>query len=286
MADILDYRRKAGVTRAPTPAVAPPNQQAPTNQVVGTGFVGLDRYLQANRSAAQAMAQKVGDTVAGKAGAAEQAITGAKDTFAAKSQAAAVTYDPSKAATAAQAGDIQRQLVQAGGYQGPKDWAGAAVDVADVTKKTVQGANAVAGLGTQGGIASLLKESYNGGGGTSGGSALDAALTGAVGGGRFQELQGAYKDLSDRLISGQKSTEDVYKANAKGARTAASQYGQRAFELAQQERAAEDARLAAEAAEAERQRLERERLEAEKWLRQRNPKPGPHTGIPNAGRGW
>jgi hypothetical protein len=189
------------------------------------------------------MAQQVGDTVQQRAQQGAQAVQGATDTFAAKSQAANLGYDPSKAPTAAKAKELAATT-----YTGPKDWGEAGVDTADVTKKVTAGADAVQALGSAGGVASLLRESYRAPT-TAGASGLDAALAGGAGGARFQQLNASYGDLSQRLISARGAAGTMYDANLAGTKDAAAQYGTLAGTLAEREAAARAEALQASGAE-------------------------------------
>lgn len=166
------------------------------------------------------MAQKVGDRVQQAGQAATSAIQGGKDAFAAAAQKAGLGFDPSKATTSAQARTLSQTT-----YAGPHSWkdANSGVNVTDVNRAVNAGQAAVAQLQSQGGLANLLRESYNTNS-TAGGSALDAALTGAAGGGRFQQLQQQFGGL-DKLLSGaMDGAEGVAKGAEDATTKAARQY--------------------------------------------------------------
>lgn len=211
-------RQVSGTTSGASSAVAPLQQttnltgntaQGGTPKSppgVGTGFVGFDRYFQANRQGAQQMADRVAGGVQQQAQQAQQAIKGAQDTFAKKAQQDALTYDPN-----ANWADVEARA-DSGDYAGPKTWKDAGVDVAGVSDKVVAAQGQVANLGTTGGRAALLRESYRSGPSTSGGSALDAALMGQAGGQRFAELQGYYGGIGQELKDAQAGTTAIYDA--------------------------------------------------------------------------
>jgi hypothetical protein len=208
--DLLQKKRQVGGAPAPAPvaggAPAPQQPQAPAQPArSGSGFVGFDRYLQANRQGAQNMATTVGDAVEKSGQEAVGALQGGTDTFAAKSQGVGTGGAPPTT------------------YTGPKTWEEAGVDVGDVTKKVVDASGKVSSLGTPGGVASLLKESYNGPT-TAGGSALDAALTGAAGGQRFQQLNTAYGDLTQRLLDASGGAGKLYDQRVAETEAAAARY--------------------------------------------------------------
>lgn len=236
--DILQQRnrKQVGGVAAPAgapaaggaaPAAAPGAALAPAApQQRGSGFVSFDRLLAANQAGAQAMAQKVGDRVQQAGTAATAAIQGGKDAFATKSQQAALVYDPSRATTSAQAAALGATT-----YTGPKTWKDAGVDTDAISRQVNQGQAAVAQLQSQGGLANLLRESYNTNS-TAGGSALDAALTGAAGGGRFQQLQQQFSGLDKLLSDARGSEQGVYDANANATKDAAAKYAAMAPHLA------------------------------------------------------
>jgi hypothetical protein len=240
--DLLKNKRQVGGGAAPAPLGAPaepataPAPAAPQQR--GSGFVSFDRYLDANRAGAQAMAQKVGDAVEQSGKTAAGAIQGAQDKFSTETQKAGLGYDPTKATTEEQARTLSGTT-----YTGPKTWEDAGVNVKDVTKATLDASGKVSALGTSGGIAALLREAYNGPS-TAGGSLLDSALTGAAGGGRFQQLQTAYGDLTQRLTDAGGGAEKVFNDTRDATAKAADQYGS----LADQLHAQEEERLAAAAA--------------------------------------
>lgn len=195
------------------------------------------------------MAQRVGDKVQAAGQGAVDAVHGGTDAFAANAQKAGLGFDPSQAPTAAQA----TALSQAPTYTGPRAWtdANSGVDTAAISKKVNEGNAAVAQLQTQGGLVNLLREGYNGPPATAGGNALDAALTGAAGGARFQALQKQFGGLDKLLSDAAGGAGDVVKGVEDKSADAAARYGALVPGLAAQERDA------AQRAEWERQRQAR-----------------------------
>lgn len=233
--DLLQRRNKVAAPGAPQATAAPATPAAPAApRQQGSGFVGFDRYFQANQEGAQAMAKRVGDTVEQRAQTGAGAIQGATDTFNSKSQG--LTYDPKKAPTADDA-----QKLAGTTYTGPKDWAEAGVDTGAVQEKVNAGQAAVAGLGSAGGLASLLREGYRAPV-AAGASMLDAALTGAAGGDRFSKLQAQFGDLEKHLTDTRAADGKVFDANLAATKEAAAKYGELVPGLAKAEqRAAERA---------------------------------------------
>lgn len=230
-------RRQVGGASSATPvpggaaaSAMPAAASAPRAQV-GTGFVGFDRYFAANQGAAQQMAQQVAGNVRQQAQAAQQATKGAQDTFAAKAQAAALQHDPAKAKTAADARGMAAQ-----GYAGPKNWSEAGVDTGALAGQVAKAQDQVTGLGSLGGRAALLRESYRNNAPTSmGGSLLDAVLLGQAGGADFAALQGQYGGLGQQLVSAQGGAEAVSKSAQEQHAEAQERYGEQARVLGNQE---------------------------------------------------
>lgn len=206
------------------------------------------------------MAQQLGTQVGAAGEAATTAINRGGDVFGQKTQASTLTYNPTQQGmNSAKAAELAKT-----GYKGPKDWAEAGVDVAGLTKQTMAAQAKAAALASTGGVASLLRESYNTPAYTAGASGLDAALAGAAGAQRFQQLNSIYGDLNKRLTTAQGATTDVYNTALATTKDAAAKYGELAPQLAEQEKAAE-AKIHKDRQEA----IAREAEEREK-LRERN----------------
>jgi hypothetical protein len=244
MADLLQRRRQIGggaSSAAPgaAPAGAPAQPaaapQAPVQpQQRGSGFVSFDRYLAANQQGAQAMAQQLGTQVGAAGEAATTAINRGQDAFAQKSQAATLAYNPQQQGLdSAKAAELAKT-----GYKGPKDWGEAGVDVTGLTKQTMAAQAKAAALTSTGGVASLLRESYNTPAYTAGAVGLDAALAGAAGGQRFQQLNSIYGDLGAKLTAARGTSTGVYDASMAATKDAAAKYGALAPQLAAREQAA------------------------------------------------
>lgn len=178
-----EQRNKAlGVESAPAPMAAPvggapvaggaaPAAPAPAHHgTPGTGYVNLSRYVQANQSGAQGMADAIGGDVT-KLG--NQAMADA---------------DRWKA-------DLNNSLAPTA----------SAVDPALQTKlggEVQQTMSAAQALQTPGGIGGLLTQHYGGHGGYgSGMRGFDSFLTGGAGGAQFQQLGQQYGGL-DKYVSG------------------------------------------------------------------------------------
>lgn len=186
----------------------------------GTGFVGFDRYFSANKPAAQQMAARVAGNVENHGQEAQQAVQGAQDAFAQRTQAASLTYDPNRAKSFEEA----QQLAATPDYSGPKSWEDAGVDVGNVTSRVNTAQGQVANLGTVGGRSALLRESYRSAPSSSGGSVLDAALTGQAAGSRFDELQGLYGGVSQQMERARGSTTAAHDAARNSSQGAREQY--------------------------------------------------------------
>lgn len=183
------------------------------------------------------MAQQLGTQVGAAGEAATTAINRGGDVFGQKTQASTLTYNPTQQGmNSAKAAELAKT-----GYKGPKDWAEAGVDVAGLTKQTLDAQAKAAALTSTGGVASLLRESYNTPAYTAGASGLDAALAGAAGAQRFQQLNSIYGDLGKRLTSALGTSTGVYDKAMAATKEAAAKYGELAPQLAAQEQAARDA---------------------------------------------
>jgi hypothetical protein len=198
---------------SPTPAAGAAPKQ------VGTGFVGFDKYFNANRQGAQTMANTVAGAVqqAGQAG--QQAIQGAQGAFDTQTATNTLTYDTNRPQTLEEGQALSKTT-----YQGPKSWEEAGVDTGAVSDKVNDAQAKAANLATVGGRAALLRESYRSGPSTSGGSALDSALMGAAGGQRFAQLQGLYGGLSKQLEDARTASGASYEAGKKATAEAAKKY--------------------------------------------------------------
>lgn len=161
----------------------------------GSGFVGLDKYLAANRNAAKRMSDALAGTVE---------TAGAES----ESDVADVTeqYERDVAAGIPQFNENGEPLTPAelqalidAKYTGPEslsDMAGWDAAKAKVDK-TAQDA---ARLSSLSGRMGALQDQYGKGGGYNLGSQrLDSFLSGATGGGRFQELKDKYGALSESV---------------------------------------------------------------------------------------
>jgi hypothetical protein len=198
---------------------APAGAQQQAQRQPGTGFVGFDRYFQANRQGAQQMADRIAGGVQQQGQAAQGAMQGAQDAFAQRTQQATLTHSPRQPNTYAEA------VALAGTeYKGPKTWEEAGVNVGEVTEQVGQAQAQANSLATAGGRAALLRESYRSGPSTVGGSALDAALAGQAGGARFAQLHGMYGGIGQQLQEARGGTEAAYSAAKEATGRAADQY--------------------------------------------------------------
>lgn len=162
----------AGVLGAP--GAAPVAAPAPGG-AHGTGFVNLERYVQANQGGAQGMANAIGGDVA---------------TMGAQTMADANKYQDELAHSSAPKGlDVADQDVDP-------------ALKAKLGPEAAQATMAAQSLQSPGGIGALLTNHYGGGGGYgSGMRGFDSFLAGNAGGAQFQQLGNQYGGL-DKYVSG------------------------------------------------------------------------------------
>lgn len=201
--------------------------------------MGVQQVLAANRMGAQQMGQRLAGQVQQQGQAAQQAIQGAQQTFAAKVAGGTATYAPAQAPmpapNAAGAGDftevaLMRQGAAAAGgkagatYTGPKDWAEAGVDVAGVTSQAAKAQDDARALGSMGGRAALLRRGasgpYN-----SGMASLDAYLSGQGMGAEGAQASSAFSNLSQLLAEARGGSGKLVDQAVATTKDAAGRYG-------------------------------------------------------------
>ena len=244
----------------------------PTQQR-GTGFIGLDRYLEANRGAAQRMADNLLSPVAERGAGAQQGLEDAWKEFEEKKKGGTLTYDPANL-TAAQAAERAGKT-----YDGPNslsDVAGYGYAREQADKAAKDSRLLADGAGRQ----ALLQDAYGKEGGyTPGMQRFDSFLTGAAGNGRFEELRSKYGSLSEKFGADNTAAQGQAKEAVAATDKARGQYETLAPTLRAQEAAAA-AKKAEEEAEARRREAERRAAErAGRHLdrHNRNPKNDQYT---------
>lgn len=215
-------------TFQPTSAAPAPAQPGP-----GSGdYVNIGRYIDANKAASDRTAQQMGDSIEEQGRGARDAVNSASDQF--RMDAAKGSFSPERAG--------EDRATPA--YSGP----GSMADnrgFGELTTK-VQDASSRANTAANGyGLQAQMQDSNKGSSYTGGQSALDAALVGASGGRRFQQLKGQYGGLGGYLDETNKDS---------------AAYGKSAADASEAARADYDANAAARAAaeEAARQQAEAE----------------------------
>jgi hypothetical protein len=248
---------------APAAGGAAPAGPPQAAQKAGTGFVNLSQVLEANRPAAQQMGQGLVDAATTKAKAAQTEGAVAKNTYEAAGRAAVLQYDPKKVGTgynaavagynkapspnqqgwaytdqpqykayvdSAQPGIEEGKALAGTKYAGPKDWAGAGVDVAGITSRTLAAQDETAALATAGGRQALLSKQVTGPY-SAGNKSLDSALLTSAIGGEGQEVANQYSNLSAMLAQQRGEADASYAANSKATADAAAAYGKDAANL-------------------------------------------------------
>lgn len=238
----------AAMPGAPAPGAAPAAQP----QQAGTGFVNLQRVLEANRGAAQSMGDSLAGRVqqAGQAG--QQAIAQGQQQMQARTTEATLQYDAAKAPDKGAATSLA-----ATAYQGPKGWEEAGVDVANAARLATAGADAANAVTTAGGRAALIRQGASGPL-SSGGVALDSYLAGEGLGARAQLLQASFGSLAEQLAQARGGAGAMYEGGRAATEAAAGQYGQLARDF-EGRAAADAARRAAAARRATAEERERAR---------------------------
>lgn len=213
--------------KAQAPAQPPATPQAAQQQTPGTGFVNLQRVLQANRAGSQQLGQQLGQRVQQQGQQAQQAIQAGQGAYTAAlaAKADAYRYNPAADATLNQSitddmrGDARLTLLQQQNnraleladrdFVAPKDWDAAGVDTAALSKQAIAAEDSAKALGTAGGRAALLRETNPNL--TAGGASLDAFLAGAGMGNAAQESVASFGSLSDMLKAGREAGQAGYK---------------------------------------------------------------------------
>lgn len=231
-----------------------------TQQQRGSGFIGLDKYLAANRKAASDMAGRLGDTVDSSGQEAANAFPGYVETF--KRDVAAGMPQINEDAPLTSADAQQYAGATYGGPNALSDLAGwdASRSKAD---KAAQDASALTSLyGRQ----TMLQDMYGKQGNYNlGQQRLDSFLSGAAGGQRFDELKAKYGALSEAYGDANRASQGQAKAASDDVAATAKKYGGMVDSLKAQEQAAADA-----AAKAEQERKARERLEIQRQQAEMN----------------
>lgn len=166
----------------------------------GTGFVGLQQYLNANQAQAQSMGNRLADDVEKRGNEAMGAIDAQRAVTGRQIEAGTPTYnlaglDPDEREYA--------RTVATRGYTGPQD-------MGDTTAlaSQAQSASEQANLGaTEAGRAVLLAQQAKGPY-SLGARTLDAYLAGRGAGGRLEAAQGRFGDLQKYLTGAQQQVAD------------------------------------------------------------------------------
>lgn len=245
------------------PAAAQPGAPQTSQPAAGTGFVNLQRVLDANRGGGERMGQQLVQGVQAKGQAAQQAQQAAQGAFTAASAAKVLQYDPTtvnagyKQAVAdysanptqrtpghgytedpmykayvdsASEGIARGKALAATSYEGPKSWEDAGIDVAGLTAQAQRAQEEAAALGTNSGRSALLSQQY-GGPRSSGASALDAALVGNAVGGQAQDVASSFSGLTDMLAKARDGAGATYDTNKATSDANAAKYGTDAAKL-------------------------------------------------------
>lgn len=245
------------------PAGAPQGAPQTSQPAAGTGFVGLQRVLDANRGAGERMGQQLVQGVQAKGQAAQQATQAAQGAHTAAAAAKVLQYDPTtvtagyKQAVAdynanpttrpqgygytedpmykayvdsATPGIAQGKALAATTYDGPKDWEAAGIDVARLTAEAQRAQDEAAALGTNGGRSALLGQQFAGPR-SSGASALDSFLVNDAVGGQAQDVAGQFSSLTDVLAKARDEAGKVYDTNKSTHDANAAKYGTDAASL-------------------------------------------------------
>lgn len=254
----------AGGPPQPAQAQAPAQGAAQTAQpAAGTGFVNLQRILNANQGAGQRMGQQLVQGAQAKGQAAQQATQAARGAFIAASTPKVLQYDPTTVnagykqgvadytanptprpqgygytedpmykayVDSATPGIAQGKALAATTYDGPKDWEGAGIDVARLSAEAQRAQDEAAALGTNSGRSALLSQQYAGPR-SSGASALDSLLVNDAVGGQAQDVASQFSGLTNMLAQARTEAGTIYDTNKAATETAAGKYGTDAASL-------------------------------------------------------
>lgn len=233
-------------------------------QTGGGGFVNFDQILAANKTGAENMANKVNTSVVNQAKDAQGAIQGAQTTHSKDVSAGSTTYKSPTIATQASTGNASgvyaaiptTTATSTAGtasrgsgmlpppqaapdvldratandranatYTGPDGLGDARYDYAGLSKQVQDAQASVTGLGTAGGLQTILQNEYKAAPYTSGQMGFDAALAGHVGGERFKQTQNQYAGLDKTLAAANAQATAQAAAARTGTAAAAAKYG-------------------------------------------------------------
>lgn len=232
----------------------------------GSGFIGLDMYLEANRAKAGAMADELASSVASKGALAEKELADVQRLFAEGLQAGQLGFDE-KDLTAEEA--RRRAGIT---YSGPTGL-GEVKGYSEARQKAEEAERQAQGLTSLYGRQAALQEKYGQGGGyTAGQQRFDAALSGAAGGQRFDELKSKYGSLSSAFDTAAKTAQGEAQGAIKSTQEAAGKYEALAPTLQQREK---------QRADEERQRKleqDRQRYEEQRRRQVEGRRPPPRAG--------
>lgn len=228
----------SGGGAAASGGAAPGTPAQATGPAKGSGYVGLNSYLEANRGAATGMADTLAQRADNTAAFGQQSVDTARGAFDAAA-AAGTPGGPRGSAT---------------GYTGPTsidDFAQGSF--AGAPQAAQKGADAVSRLSDWEGRGQALQEAYGQHGAYGrGAQGLDTFLSGAADGGRFAGLQQKYAGLSGAWDAARKGAGAAVQAGQTAGAAAQQQYADYAAGRAQQKQDA----LGAQQDEAERKRRE------------------------------
>lgn len=179
----------------------------------GSGFVGLQQYLDANRESAARMGQGLVDQVEQEGGAARGAVDAAVTDAEGKIAAGTPTFNP-QATYGLEPDEVAaaRPGLEGAQYTGPSGLEGGD----DLATKTFSAQQTAELAGTDAGRAVLLAKGRKGPV-SQGGGMLDAFLAGRGGGAALDRTVGSYSKLRDYLGTAQKGVA----TKVEGAKTAA-----------------------------------------------------------------
>lgn len=200
----------------------------------GSGFIGLDKYLAANRKKAEDMAGGLSGGVETAGGEATGWLEDAQRGFMRDVGASMPQVNEGAPLSAADAAALGTSAYTGPNSLGEREGWDAARQKAD---KASQGVNA---LNSFAGRQAMLQDQYGKQGGyTQGQQRLDSFLTGAAGGNRFEQLKQQYGGLSDAFGTANTASQKQAQTAAESAAATAKKYGDMAPGLAAKE--AEDA---------------------------------------------
>lgn len=192
----------------------------------GTGFIGLQQYLNANRQAATSMGNRLADTVEQQGAAAQSAIDKAKQEAEGQIEAATPVYMAPKVSPGMDSAEVRAAYdntptAEQLAYGGPKDLAGADA----LQTQATEAAQAARLAGTDAGAAVIMGRNATPSAGYGvGAHTLDAFLARRGGGERLGAAASKFGELQKYLGTAQQGVKDKAAGAEKRAGEVAAQY--------------------------------------------------------------